>query len=539
MTKKNWPMLFLLPIIIIFFFYFFDLQNIEALRQGTEGFYLQISKEMYLQKSFLTPLHMGNPHWSKPPLHFWMAHFFYFLSSGTSLAMARFSIAVFSLSGLFLYSRWMSKRFQIPTLSFFCFMASTLAFLKYSRIYMMEMPLTLLSALGGLYLYDFLHNRDKKSFLLTSLLLGASVLIKGPVSLAMAFGSGGLYALYSLFIYKKNVFPPLLLAFISSFLLGSLWFLASSLVHGIQFLEYFFIRENLGKFSSRAYPIQNVFQGLLLYSLPWTLYIPYAFFGFKDQKFQDFKVEKKSPEVFLIASFLLFFSLWLLPNQRSHHYAIPSIPFFISLIYLYVFRFPVKQKWMKLWRFGNSLTALLCAVLFIALLIPYFFSQISTNPKIVLLLLATQAALALCIYFFLRPKTHHHSFRASILLFGPLWVLLIPAFSLPQMPSSIIQEIGLTPLGVVVQKPYFVAEALGRPIDILNEDQILPFIKGHRQLYLVHEELYEKLNMNIETNILRRWSVWRRGRSVKHLLAALEKRDLSELQENLVLLKNK
>ena len=91
-SKKFTLSLFtIIPILL----YFFDLGNVNALRQGTEGFYLLITQEMFEAKSFLTPLIYGAPHWSKPPLQFWLPQPLYWLTSGDYLAMGRLSILLF------------------------------------------------------------------------------------------------------------------------------------------------------------------------------------------------------------------------------------------------------------------------------------------------------------------------------------------------------------------------------------------------------------------------------------------------------------
>ena len=141
---------FAISIITILFFYSWDLGNLDGIRQGTEGFYLQISKEMYNSSSFLTPLYRGANHWSKPPLHFWNAMPFYKLFGGASIFAARFSVAILSVWGLFLLSNFFYRQKNIKKYYSVFFFASTLGFFKYSRIYMMEIPLTLFTVLASL-----------------------------------------------------------------------------------------------------------------------------------------------------------------------------------------------------------------------------------------------------------------------------------------------------------------------------------------------------------------------------------------------------
>src|SRR5690606_32813629 len=91
---------FLAVFALAFFLMAWDIGNLDAIRQGTEGFYLQISKEMAQANSWLTPLYRGQAHWSKPPLHFWMPFPLYTIGLFETTTAARLTILVFSLFSL-------------------------------------------------------------------------------------------------------------------------------------------------------------------------------------------------------------------------------------------------------------------------------------------------------------------------------------------------------------------------------------------------------------------------------------------------------
>jgi 4-amino-4-deoxy-L-arabinose transferase-like glycosyltransferase len=159
--KSNSPLSpFFLPLVLmtVFFFLFLNIGDLDALRQGTEGFYLQIAKEMSQGKDFLTPKYLGNPHWSKPPLHFWMHLPIQFLFPGaTTVWSSRVSVAILSLILLFLTSRWIKRNLDIPVGVSFIFLFSTVGVFKYSKIYMMEAPLAFLGLYSALKFYDFIR----------------------------------------------------------------------------------------------------------------------------------------------------------------------------------------------------------------------------------------------------------------------------------------------------------------------------------------------------------------------------------------------
>ena len=95
---------------------------------------------------------------------------------------------------------------------------------------------------------------------------------------------------------------------ISGSLVASIWFVLCYLEHGYEFINYFFLRENLGKFESQVYPARKIIQGLLLYGLPWSLILFSIFFKLKNLNLITIKsFLNKKFESFIFVSFLTFF----------------------------------------------------------------------------------------------------------------------------------------------------------------------------------------------------------------------------------------
>ena len=101
---KNIAILCLLILIALLF----DIGNPDALRQGTEGFYLQVASEMFEKKSFLTPYYLDRPHWSKPPLLFLAPQLFYYLDGFAGLFFSRVSVLL--MLGVKLYKNIRKKK---------------------------------------------------------------------------------------------------------------------------------------------------------------------------------------------------------------------------------------------------------------------------------------------------------------------------------------------------------------------------------------------------------------------------------------------
>ena len=213
-------------LVSIIFLYFFDLGNLDAIRQGTEGFYMQISKEMFLSGDYITPTYLGNTHWSKPPLHFWVAQPFFYFFDPNFLLGGRFSIACLSMIFIYLISSWSKRNLNIDQYLCASVFLASIGILKYARIYMMEIPLVLFTTLGTLYFYDYLSTNKKRFLIFSSILLGLSFLVKGPISLAMSLPA---IALFTIIKKREHIFDKnLLLWCLSIGAVASSWFLLAS-----------------------------------------------------------------------------------------------------------------------------------------------------------------------------------------------------------------------------------------------------------------------------------------------------------------------
>lgn len=531
----------LLPIslLIIIFFYSWDLSNLDGLRQGTEGFYLQISKEMYNSSSYLTPLYRGSNHWSKPPLHFWAPMPFYKAFGGASLFAARFTIALLSVWGLFLISNFFYRQKNIKRYYSLFFFASTLGFFKYSRIYMMEIPLTLFTVLSSFYFYEYIQTKSLKKLSIGAIFLGASILIKGPVSLVMAAGANGIYTLYLFVFHKKNKFKEYILWALMGTVIGSIWFILCFKQYGSEFFDYFFIRENLGKFKAKPYPMSHVFQGLIIFGLPWSLYLPFAYFRFKDLKKDLFRHQNYDLLLFLTINFFVFFSLWLIPSQRSHHYAVPSLPLFLSILLLTTFDPNLKIKRENILKFTHRVFALIVMLFFVLFSATLFLKEIQSNTQLLLTVIFSLFVFLYTIVVFFSKNKGFNKLFAAFMFFGNLWVFLIPSFSLPYMPTNAIKLIGQKQVAAVVRKPYFVEEALNKEIDVIDSARIKQYILENNKIYMVHKVTYRNHDLKTVSNVALKWKIWKRGRTVKHIIEAFKKQDLSLLKDEVLLLVNK
>jgi 4-amino-4-deoxy-L-arabinose transferase-like glycosyltransferase len=510
---------------IVFFWGFWD---VNAPRQGTEGFYLQILKEMSLRGEWITPFHHGLPHFSKPPLHFWLALPLAHIPGLGIMAAGRLTILIFSLALLWPLSTVLSRKMNLSRFSLFIFLAANLGFIKYSRIYMMEMPLALLGTLAFFLLYESLC--EKRSFWPASIALGLATLVKGPISLVMTAISIAFFYILRWKFPKRDEWGLGIKFFTAALLVASPWFIACFFIHGDAFISYFFFRENAGKFSSANYPLSVLFQGLFIFTLPWVLFPLFSLKKFAHNFKRSFDNEDHFSK-FLIAGFIGHFFIWLIPSQRSHHYAMPAAFFFMALILSGCTNLLSKDEVVSKTR---GAVAVIFATLISALLVIEFqFNQFGWLP-----IIATGMSLiATIIAFFYRKN--FENFTLTILLASLiLWNITVPFYALPLVPNRIVELVPESAeISTRFRKPLFVSEVFGRNVEAITPDQLLERVsKGQKQYFLTSEnELRALEERGVIIARIANWEVWKRGSRAAQITNALKRGDLSDLKEKMVL----
>lgn len=526
----NKKLIWTLPF-LAFLFWLIDLGNIEAIRQGTEGFYLQVSKEVFQLKSWLVPMYLKNRHWSKPPLHFWLPQPFFLISGAASLFLSRLAIVITTILLTLCIDKWAQKFLGFQKYLLFFVLLASVGFLKYGRIYMMEMPLCLLTALASLYFFQYSEHPSKKNFFILVLSTAAANLIKGPVSFVMNFGAVFLFLAYEYIRTKKIILKPYLLWCLASVLMGSIWYFACYLKYGNEFIDYFFLRENLGKFQSKSYPISSVINGLLLFSLPWTLLLPLLFNRKLISNLWQVKVNR-----FLVIHFVFLFILWMIPSQRSHHYAMPAQPFFLILISIIVINYKIslKQNWMT-----YLFKAIPCLLFIFVLLLAstLVFAEVRSHFLFLLRIISGILIIGAGAIFLIRTQTSlFKTALISFISFGYIWILFAPTFYLPTIPQEIINKVRGTQVSVIYHKPYFLSELLGTDVRVINEVLIQADIKQPKKYYIMSHNNFNRFGFKRFLKIQSKWPVWVRGSKIKNIAHAFSQKSLKTLQENMVLL---
>lgn len=522
MTKLNNKNLFIIFTIIYTALYLWDIGNISAPRQGTESLYTQISQEMYDTNNVLTPHYRGERHWSKPPVHFWLPYPIYFLMGKSSLTGARASMALLTVLLGILTAVWLKRRFKIEPLLTLAFYLGGYGAIKFGRTFMMETSLSLLPFISSLFLFDYLKQKSNKHLIVAIMFGAAGALIKGPVSIVMSFLA---MSLYQVFLYQKNkrlIIKECFLYFLGITLLSSLWYLISYINYGKEFFDYFFLRENVGKFDQRPMPMIKVFQGLILYSLPWILILPFTW----KKIISNFK-ERNNESFYFFFNFLCFFIIWFIPAQRSHHYAIPSIPFFMTFILLQIDLGELRQKakWLSI-----VLLPLNILFLVIGTILLYFSNgaTIATNLVFILLILTS-------IILIVKHKILY-GFNTIGLYLIFLWSVVISQFYIPPVPVGSKPFFKDKYVALVDRRSYFYEQELEMNIEPIDRSQVSSFLANENALVIAAASRIDQETLNNHRVIIK-WKKWVRRARWPMIKLALEQRSYEPLKEDVYLLK--
>lgn len=523
--KKQEYLITLVAVLSVFFFYYFDVGNLNAIRQGTEPLYMNIAQEMYDRGSFLAPYYKGEIFWTKPPMHFWLAFPFNALFGGPSTLSLRVSIVTLALAFAVYASLWLKKRRDISFLESFLFLSTSVAMIRYSRIYMMEMPLMVFGALTMMKYFDYQEDGFKiKDLILSSLFAGAATLVKGPVSLVMSCMSLGAFHLAQFFLQKKAIpWKNIFIWFFTALFFSSLWFIACYAKYGFEFINYFFIRENLGKFTSKAYSPISIVEGLIVNLLPWTLLLIPAIKNFSLKKMSNLSL-------FLILCFCGFYFIWFIPKQRSHHYAIPAIPF--MLFYLWInFKESFAALWEKRLHYFKLIFPLLTLLVAIVSLWINKESSILLNSMSILLSLSA-------LYCLLSHKNFAVVTFLIYLNLGFLWTVTLPTYYLPIIPGTKVETLKKLNIRLSILRPFFFQEILGNDKIPVAHDLTKQWLKEKDHYLIVSSSDQIAFDLLQAGNIVERWPKWRSDIVTKDVIETIKKRDIKILQEEYLLLEN-
>jgi 4-amino-4-deoxy-L-arabinose transferase-like glycosyltransferase len=238
-----------------------------------ESYYLGMSAEMDAHGAWLTPTIDGRPCWFKPPLLYWAERIAYralgrgFL--GGRLPVALCAIALVVLTGA-LARRLHGPDSEVPAA---LLVATMFGLAKFGRMAMMDVPMALAFAAAAYGAWRAAEEDHPPSLLWAGVGAGTSFMLKGPVgAVIVLLLAGG-------FLLVRR--PRLLLsrwtagAFAIGAAIGLPWYVASLLVHGRAFYQFFIVEQNLGRFTEpwTLSGEETLLVGFAVLLLPWTLLV--------------------------------------------------------------------------------------------------------------------------------------------------------------------------------------------------------------------------------------------------------------------------
>jgi 4-amino-4-deoxy-L-arabinose transferase-like glycosyltransferase len=242
----------------------------QAITDSDEAFYAEAAREMVESGDWLTPHFNYEERWQKPVLYYWATALIYLIAGPTEWA-ARFWSA-FSGLGLVLLSWRMARRLTasddaawlaggIVATCFGCFAMARLALPDLPLAFFMT--LTIWSAL-------------EERWLVAGAAAGFGFLMKGPVALAIPA-----VVLIPIWWHERQLTRGRLrevgLAAAAFALIGLPWYAAMTAVHGVAYLDSFFVGDNLERFATDRFndprPIWFYVPIVIGGMLPWSMYL--------------------------------------------------------------------------------------------------------------------------------------------------------------------------------------------------------------------------------------------------------------------------
>jgi len=242
----------------------------QAITDSDEAFYAESAREMVESGDWITPRFNYADRWQKPILYYWLTASAY-LVTGPTEGAARWWSALSGL-GLVLLTWAATRRITarddaawlagaVTATSFGCFAMARLA--------LPDLPLAFLITLT---IWTALEER----WLLAGAAAGLGFLMKGPVALAVP-------ALVLLPIWwrehRRLPAPPRALAsaLVVLVLVGLPWYVVMTATHGVEYLQSFFVADNLERFATARFneprPLWFYLPILLGGLLPWSVYL--------------------------------------------------------------------------------------------------------------------------------------------------------------------------------------------------------------------------------------------------------------------------
>ena len=298
-----------------------------------EGAFSEATREMLDSGDYITTYLNGNLRFDKPILIYWLQALSAKIFGLNEFAM-RFPSAIAALLwtfGLYLFSKkyFNEKVALLATL----FMISSLQINMIAKAAIADALLNLNIALAMFFIFSYLQEKKEKYLLLAFIFIGIGTLTKGPVAIMIP-----LVVTFLFMVIQRRVKEFFAMIFnlkgVALFvLIVAPWYIAEYIAEGQKFIDGFFLKHNLSRFSSSLeghsgkyyYFIIVILIGLL----PFTGYFTAIFSKIK-------AIFKDEQLLFLSLWFAFVFIFFSFSNTKLPHYIIYGYsPLFILMAYFF------------------------------------------------------------------------------------------------------------------------------------------------------------------------------------------------------------
>jgi 4-amino-4-deoxy-L-arabinose transferase-like glycosyltransferase len=239
-----------------------------------EGAFTEATREMFVRGDFISTYLNGEPRYDKPILIYWL--------QAVSVALFGLNEFAFRLPSSLAATAWalalllFTRRMLGPRAALMAtlIMVTSLQVALIGRAAIADALLNLWIAATMFSLYLWLEERQRRFLLLAVLFAALGFLTKGPIALLVPLATGLIYSATrgQLGLWPRAMLDPLAWLIFAGVALP--WYLAQYFQEGDAFIQGFFLRHNLGRFSS---PMEQ-HAGNLIYYVPVVLIglLPYT-----------------------------------------------------------------------------------------------------------------------------------------------------------------------------------------------------------------------------------------------------------------------
>jgi 4-amino-4-deoxy-L-arabinose transferase-like glycosyltransferase len=254
------------PLLLLAALTFFAGLGRGAITDSDEAFYAESAREMVVSGDWITPHYNYEPRFQKPVLYYWLTAATYGVTGPSELG-ARLWAALAGL-GLVLITAACGRRWYDESTGLLAgaIVATNFGYFSIGRMALPDLPLTfcITLAIWAAMVSTLESERSPRKFvLLAALGLGLGFLMKGPVGIIIPL----IVIIPVLVIERRSIaLTPidLVLGFAVMVAVATPWYLVMWMRHGNDYLQSFFVGDNLERFATDRFNDPR----------PWWFYLP-------------------------------------------------------------------------------------------------------------------------------------------------------------------------------------------------------------------------------------------------------------------------